>query len=206
MAAARRLNESWVAYWALLLPMVVLLGLLRSQSLLQRDGGYEVGDRNSPATCRHIALSLAAAEAWTVHVQEPLAGWRNNICGNRIPKGWSLDRWEDGLGVKRYRVVPGGYRDVGFIWFDSYRCTSPDVRGRPRVVPEIHNSADDSTIVLYVLTRQGFKGIASRNLHLADGEINHDRRLVDRIFFDRPRGSWTDVVELFHLRATKSGE
>ncbi|NNM85539.1 MAG: hypothetical protein HKL96_07270 [Phycisphaerales bacterium] len=235
MAATRRSNESSVAYGALLLPMVVLLGLLMRQSLLQREGGYEVGDRNSPAACRHIVFSLATAEAWAVHVQEPLPGWRNNISGNRIPKGWSLDRWEGGLGVKRYRLVPGGakalfiwehqlagatgnttyevfakvpggYRDVGPIWFDSYRCTSPDARGRPRVVTEIHNSADDSTIVLYVLTRHGFKGIASRNLHLADGEINRDRRLVDRIFFDRPRGSWTDVVELFHLRATETGE
>ncbi len=233
MAAAKRANESWAAYWALLLPMVVLLGLLMSQSLLKPKWGYEVGGQISRAASTDIIFSIATAEAWTVHIQGPIPGWRNNISGNCIPKGWSLDRWEDGLGVKRYRLVPGGtkalfvwehamagatgntnyevfakvpggYRDVGSIWFDSYRCTKPDARGRPRVVTEIHNSADDSTIILYVLTLQGFKGIASRDLHAAEGEISHDKRMFDRIF-DRPSARWVDVVKIFHLGVTKRG-
>ncbi|NNM88859.1 MAG: hypothetical protein HKL95_10125 [Phycisphaerae bacterium] len=225
-------NYSAAAWTALVPPLLVLVGLpicawfSTGASRMAGAGGFHLRESKP-------AFSLETAEAQTVLIQGKLVGWRHRICGNVMPKGGTLNQWEQGFGVNRYRLtpggpkalfiwehqfasvdgnigyevfarVPGGYRDVGALRYESLICTRPNRHGQPRIVTTWHWSAGECTAVLLVLTRHGFRAVASRNLYAGDSGTSHDNHLFDSIFFNGASAPRPDVARVFHLKVTCS--
>lgn len=93
-----------------------------------------------------------------------------------------------------------GYRFVGELGGSNCVCTSPDDRGRPRVITTWNYGGCEYILQLYVLTRNGFRSIASREIHAGDcdGAAHGNRIWGHLISVQHP--AWAYVRHVFRIR------